>query len=91
MSCFHQKQESGGVSKVSRLKVWVKSRTKKDGTLVNMLAAEKFVSSFFLVLQRYYYMLSNIFSVDRKRQLRSLITVLILIQQTLVWIRFQYY
>ena len=47
MSCFHQKQESGGVSKVSRLKVWVKSRTKKDGTLVNMLAAEKFVSSFF--------------------------------------------
>ncbi|KAL0702409.1 hypothetical protein Bca4012_058531 [Brassica carinata] len=36
------KQQSGEPSKVSRLKVWVKSRTKKDGTPVNMIAAEKF-------------------------------------------------
>ncbi|KAL0716221.1 hypothetical protein Bca4012_065543 [Brassica carinata] len=42
LCCLHQKGESGGESKVGRLKVWVKSRTKKDGTPVNMIAAEKF-------------------------------------------------
>ena len=42
--CLHQKQECGDPSQVSRLKVWVKSHTKKDGTPVNMVAAEKFVS-----------------------------------------------
>lgn len=31
-------------SQVSRLRVWVKSRTKKDGTPVNVNAAEKIVS-----------------------------------------------
>ncbi|KAL0661926.1 hypothetical protein Bca4012_098763 [Brassica carinata] len=40
--CLYQKQQSGEPSKVSRLKVWVKSRTKKDGTPVNIIAAEKF-------------------------------------------------
>ena len=38
-----QKLESGDPSKVTRLKVWVKSRTKKDGTLVNTNAAEKII------------------------------------------------
>jgi len=33
---------------VTRLKVWVKSRTKKDGTQVNTNAAEKIVSYFVL-------------------------------------------
>ncbi|XP_020871070.1 uncharacterized protein LOC110225627 [Arabidopsis lyrata subsp. lyrata] len=35
------KIESGDPSEVTRLKVWVKSRTKKDGTPVNTNAAEK--------------------------------------------------
>ncbi|KAG7552219.1 Transposase-associated domain [Arabidopsis thaliana x Arabidopsis arenosa] len=35
-----QKQESSEPSQVTRLKVWVKSRTKKDGTAVNTQAAE---------------------------------------------------
>ena len=34
-------------SKVSRLRIWVKSRTKKDGTPVNVNAAKKIVSFFF--------------------------------------------
>ena len=38
-----QKVESGDPSEVTRLKVWVKSRTKKDGTPVNTNAAEKIV------------------------------------------------
>ncbi|KAL0815353.1 hypothetical protein Bca101_071797 [Brassica carinata] len=36
------KKECGDPSTVNRLKVWVKSRTKKDGTPVNTVAAEKF-------------------------------------------------
>jgi len=40
-----QKLESGDPSEVTRLKVWVKSRTKKDGTPVNTNAAEKIVSN----------------------------------------------
>lgn len=32
-------------TKVTRLNVWVKSRTRKDGTPVNTSAAEKIVSS----------------------------------------------
>jgi len=40
---FQQKIESGDPSEVTRLKVWVKLRTKKDGTPVNTNAAEKIV------------------------------------------------
>ena len=40
---FLQKEESEEPSQVTRLKVWVKSHTKKDGTPVNTNAAEKFV------------------------------------------------
>lgn len=36
-------KSSSEPSKVTRLKVWVKSRTKKDGTPVNIDAAEKIV------------------------------------------------
>jgi len=38
---FQQKIESGDPSEVTRLKVWVKSHTQKDGTRVNTNAAEK--------------------------------------------------
>jgi len=40
-----QKLESGDPSEVTRLKFWVKSRTKKDGTPVNTNAAEQIVSN----------------------------------------------
>lgn len=38
------RKESSDPSDVTRLIVWVKSRTKKDGTAVNTNAAEKIVS-----------------------------------------------
>lgn len=44
MYCLWQKQESEDPSDVDRLKVWMKSRTRKDGTPVNNIAAEKIVS-----------------------------------------------
>lgn len=44
---YIKKKESSEPSNVTRLKVWVKSRTKKDGTLVNTDAAEKIVSCVF--------------------------------------------
>lgn len=37
-------KSSSEPSKITRLKVWVKSRTRKDGTPVNITAAEKIVS-----------------------------------------------
>ncbi|XP_020879181.1 uncharacterized protein LOC110227818 [Arabidopsis lyrata subsp. lyrata] len=43
------KIESGDPSEVTRLKVWVKSRTKKDGTPVNTNAAEKIMKAAELV------------------------------------------
>ncbi|CAA7048866.1 unnamed protein product [Microthlaspi erraticum] len=39
------KNASSDPSEVSRLKVWVKSRTKKDGTAVNTNAAEKIIKA----------------------------------------------
>lgn len=39
-----KKKESSEPSEVTRLNVWVKSRTKKDGTAVNTDAAAKIVS-----------------------------------------------
>uniref|UniRef100_A0A1J3K712 Uncharacterized protein n=1 Tax=Noccaea caerulescens TaxID=107243 RepID=A0A1J3K712_NOCCA len=43
------KKESSDPSDVTRLKVWVKSRTKKDGTAVNTNAAEKIKKAYELV------------------------------------------
>ncbi|CAE5960313.1 unnamed protein product [Arabidopsis arenosa] len=43
------KIKSGDPSEVTRLKVWVKSRTKKDDTLVNTNAAEKIMKAVELV------------------------------------------
>ena len=48
-----QKKESSDVGEVTRLNVWVKSRTKKDGTAVNMDAAEKIVICCFITLFDY--------------------------------------
>jgi len=44
MLFFVQKLESRDPSSVTRLQVWIKSRTKKDGTPVDTNAAEKIVS-----------------------------------------------
>lgn len=42
--CVFQKIGSADPTEVTRLKVWVKSRTKKYGTPVNTNAAEKIMS-----------------------------------------------
>ena len=48
-----QKKESSDPSEVTRLNMWVKSRTKKDGTAVNTDAAEKIVIRCFFYLIRF--------------------------------------
>ena len=48
-----QKKESSDVGEITKLNVWVKSRTKKDGTAVNMDAAEKIVIRCFFTLPAY--------------------------------------
>ena len=60
MQCFPRKTVDDP-SQVTRLKIWVKSHTRKDGTPINTNAAEKIVSE----KHKFSFAISNAFHVNR--------------------------